>query len=143
MKKTLLLAFLALGTGSCDKKGGDIAPKPTPEPSLLGQWTAGPVAFAYYNSQGAVTQTGVIRPGAPTTYLNVSEMVWQNTASRPADFLYRRADSTVTTSLLVNGNRLTIEKYAIIALSDHQLILRSQLALTGGGRFVEKNYFSR
>ena len=143
MKKIVFLVLLTLGAIGCRKNGSDVAPKPTPEPSLLGQWRAGPEAYVYYNAQGAVTLASSTRPTVPTTYLNISNTIWQNTASTPADFFYSRADSIVTTSLLFNGTLITGDRYSITKLTDDRLILRWQVALADGGRYVEKDYYSR
>ena len=143
MKRIVFLVLLTLGAIGCRKNESDVAPKPTPESSLLGQWRAGPEAYVYYNAQGAVTLTSSTRPNAPTTYLNISKTVWQNTASTPEDFLYSRADSIVTTLLLFNGAVINGNRYSITKLTDDRLILRWQVPLADGGRYVEKDYYSR
>lgn len=143
MKRTLLFLSLALGTFGCTKKGDDNAPNPMPQPSLLGHWRAGPEAYVYTNAQGIVTLTTSTRPNDPTTYLNISESVWQDTQSRPTDFLYSRADSIVNTSLLFNGNIIHSNTYTIVKLTSDRLILKWHVDLADGGKCTLRDYYSR
>jgi hypothetical protein len=143
MKRTLILVFLALGVFSCNKKGNDIVPPVTPQISLLGKWKVGIQEFAYTDSKNVIIYASTNPPNIPTTYLNISETIMQDTGKTPSDLMYIRTDSIITTSVLVSGSVLNSVKYSIIKLTANDLVMRWHLDYADGWKYTEKDYFSR
>jgi hypothetical protein len=143
MKRILLSFSLALGVFSCDNKGNDIVPSPSSQITLLGKWKVGIQEFVYTDSKNAIIYAGTNPARVPTDYLNISETIMQHTGKTPSDLMYVRTDSIITTSVLVSGSVYNSLTYSIIKLTANDLVLKSYSPTGSGGKYIQKEYFSR
>lgn len=138
-----LLSTALLGLGACEKSTPD-EPAPAPPAVLQGSWKLEKSSYKFLDKKGATTDEG--SSTTRNVRMTITDNTWRFTRDdkNTSDYLYTRdTDSTATTFFIYDNTPAIEKRYSILELKEHSLTTRYVYNMTDGGKFMEKEVYSR